>query len=100
MDLAHAVVVVGPILRWAYSLLMFYLSICELENDNLKKSEEFLVQLAQNKTHIFWEQSHWYLALNYLKQKNEISAKSELEFIIQEGMSKENEARLILKNLN
>ena len=81
-------------------LLLFYLSICELENNNLKNSENYLKTLTQNRAHIFWEQAHWYLALNYLHQNDIENSSKILKIIVQENMSKKREAELILKDLN
>ncbi len=77
----------------------FYLSVCEIEKNNLSEAEEYLNDLILKKNHIFWEQSHWYLALVYLKQNEMISAESILKKIVQENMTQKSDAQLILKIL-
>ncbi len=78
----------------------FYLALCELENNNFDKSEEYLSGLIQKKDHLFWEQSHWYLAMLYLKQNKKEKAKSVFKKIIDEEMVYKNEAKSILKKLS
>lgn len=80
-------------------LLMFYLSVCEMENNNYKKAERYLHILIENKTHIFWEQAHWYLALNYLKQGKKQKSIEVLKYIINQDMAKSDEADSIINSL-
>ena len=77
----------------------FYLSVCEIEKNNLSEAEEYLNDLILKKNHIFWEQSHWYLALVYLKQNEMISAESILKKVVQENMTQKSDAKFILKIL-
>ncbi|MFC2096619.1 hypothetical protein ACFLQ3_02860 [Bacteroidota bacterium] len=78
----------------------FYLSICEIEKENLIEAEEYLIDLIHKKEHIFWEQSHWYLALIYLKQKDTVKIENILGKIIIEDMAQKDEAESILKQMN
>ena len=82
------------------TMAQFYLSICEIEKDSLKKSENYLNDLILKKNHIFWEQSHWYLALVYLEQDDVESARLLFEKIIKENRTQKSDAELILKSLN
>lgn len=82
------------------TMAKFYLSICEIEKGNFKKSEKYLNDLILKNNHIFREQSHWYLALVYFEQNNIDSAKLLLEKIIEENMAQKQDAELILKSLN
>ncbi|MCK5171113.1 MAG: tetratricopeptide repeat protein [Bacteroidales bacterium] len=78
----------------------FYLAVCEIEKNNLSEAEEYLNDLILKKSHIFWEQSHWYLALVYLKQNEMISAENILKKIVKENMVQKSDAEFILKVLN
>lgn len=82
------------------NMSQFYLSVCEIENNNLSEAEEYLNDLIQKKNHIFWEQSNWYLALVYLKQNELNNAESILNKVIQHNMTQKPDAEVILKNLN
>jgi tetratricopeptide (TPR) repeat protein len=82
------------------TMSQFYLSVCEIENNNLIEAEEYLSDLIQKKNHIFWEQSNWYLALVYLKQNEFDRATSVLRKVVQENMTQKPDAEIILKNLN
>lgn len=82
------------------NLLKFYLSISLMEQDEFKLSEQYLKQLVKNRNHIFWEQSHWYLALNYIKQNNNTEAIQILKVIVAEDMSKKKEAEQLIKILD
>ncbi|HAF28689.1 MAG TPA: hypothetical protein DCG75_06535 [Bacteroidales bacterium] len=82
------------------TMSQFYLSVCEIENNNLIEAEEYLSDLIQKKNHIFWEQSNWYLALVYLKQNELDSAESILNKVVQENMTQKPDAEIILKKLN
>jgi len=77
----------------------FYLSICEIEKNNLSEAEEYLNDLILKKNHILWEQSHWYLALVYLKQNEIIKAENILKKIVNENMTQKPDAEFILKIL-
>jgi len=78
----------------------FYLAICEMENESFSVAEEYLVDLIHKEKHIFWEQSHWYLALVYLKQNETNKAESILKKIIAENMTQKVDAETILKLMN
>lgn len=71
-----------------------------MEQDEFKLSEQYLKQLVKNRNHIFWEQSHWYLALNYIKQNNNTEAIQILKVIVAEDMSKKKEAEQLIKILD
>ncbi len=77
----------------------FYLSVCEIEKNNLSEAEKYLNDLILKKNHIFREQSHWYLALVYLKQNEMISAENILKKIVEENMIQKSDAQFILKIL-
>lgn len=81
-------------------MCQFYLSVCEIENNNLTEATEYLNDLVLKKDHIFWEQSNWYLALVYLKQNDIKNAENVLRKVVQENMAMKPEAERILKNLN
>lgn len=81
------------------SLLLFYLSVSLMEQNELKQSEHYLKQLVNNKNHVFWEQSHWYLALNLIKQNDKFEAIRILKVIVDEDMSKRKEAEKLIKIL-
>jgi tetratricopeptide (TPR) repeat protein len=78
----------------------FYLALCELENNNLEISEDYLYDLIQRKDHLFWEQAHWYLAMIYLKQEDNDQAKLVFEEIIEEEMVYITKAKRILRKLH
>jgi tetratricopeptide (TPR) repeat protein len=80
-------------------MIEFYLALCELELNNLGESEKLLLDLTKTKSHIFHEQSSWYLALLYLKQDDVQKAEKTFEIIIKEEMCKKTEAESILKSL-
>jgi hypothetical protein len=80
-------------------MIKFYLAISEMELCNLKESELLLLDLTKTKSHIFYEQSSWYLALLYLKQDDLEKAKEVFEVIIEEEMCKKMEAESIFKSL-
>ena len=67
--------------------------------DDINEEKEYLNDLILKKNHIFWEQSHWYLALVYLKQNDMISAENILKQIVKENMIQKSDAQLILKIL-
>ena len=77
----------------------FYVAVCEIEKNNLSEAEEYLNDLILKKSHIFREQSHWYLALVYLKQNEMISAENILKKIVKENMMQKSDAQFILKIL-
>ena len=77
----------------------FYYSICEIELNNLDNSEKLLKELTYKNNHIFWEQSHWYLALVYLKQEKIDKASEILTFINEEDLANKSESKKILKSL-
>ena len=78
---------------------MFYLAICEQEQNNLKTSEKYLNILIKEKDQFYWEQAHWYLALNYIKLGDRSKAKEILKVIVKENMSNKEEAKKLLKKL-
>lgn len=80
-------------------MIEFYLALCELELNNLGESEKLLIDLTNTRNHIFWEQTHWYLALLYLKQDDVEKAKKVFEVIIKDEMCRKTEAESILKSL-
>lgn len=78
----------------------FYLSICEIEKNNLQNANEYLNDLILKKDHVFLEHAYWYLALTKLKQNNFQDAESILEKVVQENMARKADAERILKYLN
>lgn len=78
----------------------YYLAICELELNNYKASEQIFLKLTQDSNHIFWEQSHWYLGMLYLKQNNQEKAEHYFKLIVQNKMCKFCDAKDILKSMN
>lgn len=78
----------------------FYIALCEFEENNLIESEKYFTFLIQNNDHLFWEQSHWYLAMLYLKQDNNEKAKLVFEKIIVEEMVYKTKAKRILRKLD
>lgn len=78
----------------------FYLSICEIENNNLQNANEYLNDLILKKDHVFIEHAYWYLALTKLKQNNFQDAESILNKVVQENMARKADAEVILKYLN
>ena len=81
-------------------IAQFYFALCEFEENNLKESEKYFTILIQNNDHLFWEQSHWYLAMLYLKQDNKKKAKLVFEKIIIEEMVYKTKAKRILRKLD
>jgi len=81
------------------NMARFYYSICEIELNKLERSEKLLKELTYKNNHIFWEQSHWYLALVYLKQEKIEKASEIFEYICEEDMAHKTEAKKILKSL-
>ncbi len=81
-------------------IALFYLALCELENNNLEISEEHLYDLILRKDHLFWEQAHWYLALLYLKQEDNEKAILVFKEIIKEEMVYTARAERILRKLH
>lgn len=77
----------------------FYLSICEIEKNNFKRAEKYLNDLILKNDNILWEQSHWYLALVYIKQNENANAERVLKKIVKENMTQKSEAEIILKIL-
>jgi len=77
----------------------FYLAVCKIETNNLNEAEKYLVGLVSENNHIFWEQSHWYLAMLYLKGKKTDQARSVLNKMVQENMTRKSQANHILKSL-
>lgn len=80
-------------------LCQFYLAMSLIEIEKIYEAEEHLIDLTQKQNHLFWEQSHWYLALIYIKKGKNDTAKSFLNKIINENMVNKNEAELILDSL-
>ena len=82
------------------TMAKFYLAICEIELENFDKSEQLLNELILNNNHIFWEQTHWYLAFVYLKQKDTENAQNIFKIIIKEDMAHKQESYSIIKSLS
>lgn len=78
----------------------FYLAVCEIEKENYANAQKYLLDLTQKEEHIFWEQSHWYLSLVYLKLDQTEQAKSVLRKIIDEDMDQRNDSESILNQLD
>lgn len=81
-------------------MAMFYLAISYIELENYTEAEIYLNKLLGNQNQIFWEQSHWYLSLVYLKQNNTEKAVELLQIIIDENFSRSSDASKILDNLD
>ncbi|MBI9053938.1 MAG: zf-HC2 domain-containing protein [Bacteroidales bacterium] len=88
------------IMDYSNNMARFYASICEIELNNLKKSEKLLKDLLYKNNHIFWEQAHWYLALVYIKQEKFDKATELLNQIIENEMVHKSESKKILKSLH
>lgn len=82
------------------NLLLFYLAIAELEQEKLNESEKHFSLLIQDPNHIFWEQAHWYLALNYIKQNKISNAKEILNRIVEQNFSMSKKADSLLSEIN
>lgn len=78
----------------------FYLAISCIELGELDDAEKYLQLLVREPNQIFWEQSHWYLALVYVKQEKYAEAKKILQTIVNETLSYTAEAEEILKQLD
>ncbi|PLX12912.1 MAG: hypothetical protein C0597_12395 [Marinilabiliales bacterium] len=76
----------------------FYLAICLIENSKLSEAEIYLNDLILKQDHLFWEQSHWYLALVYIEQEKVEQAKAIFEKIVKEKMTYASNAKKILKS--
>ncbi len=80
-------------------LCQFYLAVSLIEVGEIDEAEEYLVDLTLKQSHLFWEQSHWYLALIYIKKGKIDTAKSFLNKIVNENMANKSEAKLILRSI-
>lgn len=78
----------------------FYVSICEIENNNFQKANILLKELILNENHIFVEQACWYFALVLIEQKEFDEAREILSKIVDEKMYKKTEAKEILEILD
>jgi len=81
------------------TMSQFYLAICYIEDDRFSASEEYLHDLILKQDHLFWEQSHWYLAMIYLKQDRNVNLEGILERIIQEDMAYKEDAKKLLRSI-
>lgn len=81
------------------ALSQFYLAICYIENEKYSAAEEYLHDLILKQGHLFWEQSHWYLAMVYLKQDRKVNLEDMLERIIQENMTYKDDAKKLLRSI-
>jgi hypothetical protein len=63
-------------------VLLFYLAITQLENDELKLAIQNLELISQDLDNIFYDASQWYLALAYLTDKQIKKSKKLLKEII------------------
>jgi tetratricopeptide (TPR) repeat protein len=77
----------------------FYLSMCEIENNNFKSAKKYLSELVLIENHVFLEQSNWFLALVCIKQDEYIEAKKILKKVIKENMTEKDMAKKLLKAL-
>ncbi|MDX9694296.1 MAG: tetratricopeptide repeat protein [Bacteroidales bacterium] len=78
----------------------FYLSISQIEVGNFNNAKQNLLLLTQNKDHLFYEQSMWYLALVNLRLGNTNDAKKLLEEIIIRNQFNAKLAKSILNKLD
>lgn len=81
-------------------MLIFYLGICNMELGKYEEAELLFLDLVKDENHLFWEQSYWYLSLNYMAQDKKKEAKFYLIQIENQRMCRYNEAKKILKLLN
>jgi len=77
----------------------FYLAMSLIEAKRLKEAEEYLIDLSLKPNHIFWEQSHWYLAMIYIKQSKTEHAIEVLKKIVEQNMTYKQEAKRILRSI-
>ena len=80
-------------------LCQFYLAISLIEEGEIDEAEEYMIDLTLKQNHLFWEQSHWYLALIYIKEGKTDTAKGFLNKIVDEDMANKSEAKLILRSI-
>jgi tetratricopeptide (TPR) repeat protein len=59
----------------------FYKAMCQMELENYETAIEIFNTLIKDETNLFVEQSHWYIALGYVKTNNISMAKKHLEIL-------------------
>jgi hypothetical protein len=78
----------------------FYLAITQIELNKLAEAKENLSWLTQHKSHLFYEQSLWYMALVNLKEDRLTEAEQLLNIIIDEDCYCSKQAKKLLRKLN
>ncbi|MEA2107550.1 MAG: tetratricopeptide repeat protein [Bacteroidota bacterium] len=81
-------------------LAKFYLAVSCIELNDFSHAERYLEELTHTPNHIFWEQSHWYLSLVYLKQEKYDEAEQILRTIVNEQFINFSDAEEILKQMD
>jgi len=81
-------------------LAKFYLAVSCIELNDFSHAERYLEELTHIPNYIFWEQSHWYLSLVYLKQEKYDDAKRILKTIVNEQFTYSPDAEEILKQMD
>ena len=79
--------------------LNFYLGQSYLKQNNFKKAIEYFEQNIEEDK-VFVAESHWYIALSYLKNKDKTSAKEHLEKLIADYEYMNSEAKVLLEDIN
>lgn len=82
------------------NLVLFYLALAEMEQEQWDESEKHFNILVQDSNHIFCEQAHWYLALTYLKKNDIVNSKKILDLIVRENFTMHEDAESLLSDIN
>ncbi|MFP4449201.1 MAG: tetratricopeptide repeat protein [Bacteroidales bacterium] len=77
----------------------FYAGIVYLEQQKGQEAIETFETVTDDKENLFREQAYWYTALAYLQKEDIDSAREYLEKIVDEEMTKIDEARKLLRTL-
>jgi len=78
----------------------FYMVITQIELNKLAEAKLNLSWLTQHKSHLFYEQSLWYMALVNLKENNLNETEQLLKIIISEDSYCSEKAKKLLRKLN
>jgi len=79
--------------------ILFYAGIVKLEQDKNAQAIGLFKEVIGKENPLFTEQACWYTALAYLKIDKTEEARYYLNLIIEKGMSKQEEAKSILKKI-
>lgn len=77
----------------------FYAGIVYLEQQKVQEAIKMFETVTDDKENLFREQAYWYTALAYLQKEDIDSAREYLEKIVDEEMTKIDEARKLLRTL-